>query len=54
MAHALLKPDDVEGWRGVIEDGKVVKDHETVLNEEARERGEEPVDAQPAQNGEGR
>jgi uncharacterized membrane protein len=45
MAHALLKPDDVEGWRGVIEDGKVVKDHETVLNEEARERGEEPSDA---------
>jgi uncharacterized membrane protein len=45
MAHALLNPDDVEGWRGVIEDGKVVKDHETVLNEEARERGEEPSDA---------
>src|SRR6201996_9138765 len=43
MAHALLNPDDIEGWRGVIEDGKVVKDHETVLDEEARERGEEPV-----------
>jgi hypothetical protein len=45
MAHALLNPDDVEGWRGVIEDGEVVKDHETVLDEEARERGEEPADA---------
>jgi hypothetical protein len=44
MAHALLNPDDVEGWRGVIEDSEVVKDHETVLEEEARERGEEPVD----------
>ncbi|HEY6496787.1 MAG TPA: SRPBCC family protein, partial [Trebonia sp.] len=44
MAHALLSPDDVEGWRGVIEDGEVVKDHETVLEEEARERGEEPVE----------
>jgi hypothetical protein len=44
MAHALLSPDDVEGWRGVIEDGEVVKDHETVLDEEARERGEEPAD----------
>jgi uncharacterized membrane protein len=43
MAHALLNPDDVEGWRGVIEDGEVVKDHDTVLDEEARERGEEPV-----------
>jgi uncharacterized membrane protein len=45
MAHALLNPDDVEGWRGVIEEGEVVKDHETVLDEEARERGEEPTDA---------
>jgi len=44
MAHALLNPDDVEGWRGVIEDGEVVKDHETVLDEEARKRGEEPAD----------
>ena len=31
MAHALLNPDDVEGWRGVIEDGQIVKDHETAL-----------------------
>ena len=45
MAHALLNPDEIEGWRGVIEDGEVVKDHETVLEEEARERGEEPADA---------
>ena len=48
MAHALLSPDDVEGWRGVIEHGEVVKDHETVLDEEAHargQRGEEPVDA---------
>jgi hypothetical protein len=44
MAHALLNPDDIEGWRGVIEDGEVVKDHETVLEEEARERGEEPAE----------
>jgi hypothetical protein len=50
-AHALLNPDDIEGWRGVIEDGEVVKDHETVLDEEAgldeeaREREEEPGDA---------
>jgi len=44
MAHALLHPDDVEGWRGTIEDGKVVKDHETALEEEDRERGEGPAD----------
>jgi hypothetical protein len=44
MAHALLNPDDIEGWRGVIEEGEVVKDHETVLDEEARERGDERED----------
>ncbi len=44
MAHALLSPDDVEGWRGLIEEGEVVKDHETALEEESRERGEEPGD----------
>jgi uncharacterized membrane protein len=48
MAHALLNPEDVEGWRGVIEDGEVVKDHETVLDEEARERGEEPTETADA------
>jgi len=48
MAHALLHPDDVEGWRGTIEDGKIVKDHETALDEEARERGEEPADMDEA------
>lgn len=48
MAHALLNPEDVEGWRGVIEDGEVVKDHETVLEEEARERGEEPTETADA------
>ncbi|MGH3245649.1 MAG: SRPBCC family protein [Trebonia sp.] len=44
MAHALLNPDDVEGWRGVIEDGQIVKDHETALEEEGRERDEAPTD----------
>jgi hypothetical protein len=37
MRQVILHPDDVEGWRGVIEDGEVVKDHETALQEE-RER----------------
>jgi Polyketide cyclase / dehydrase and lipid transport len=34
MREVVLHPDDVEGWRGVIEDGEVVKDHETALQEE--------------------
>lgn len=44
MAHALLNPDEIEGWRGVIEDGEVVRDHETAMEEEGHERGEQPRD----------
>lgn len=49
MSHAILSPDDVEGWRGTIEDSRVVKDHETAVQEEqeqeeARQRDEEPGD----------
>ncbi len=47
MTQALQHPDEIEGWRGVIEDGEVVKDHETALREEEeaqdgeRDEGEE-------------
>ncbi|MFI7027110.1 SRPBCC family protein [Microbispora rosea] len=45
MTSALLRPDEIEGWRGEIRDSEVVKDHETALREErereGRERGEE-------------
>jgi uncharacterized membrane protein len=44
MAHAMLNPDEIEGWRGVIEEGEVVKDHETAMQEEDSERGEGPQD----------
>ncbi|HEV3380437.1 MAG TPA: SRPBCC family protein [Trebonia sp.] len=41
MTNTILNPDDIEGWRGAIEDSKVVKDHETALKEEQeRERGD--------------
>src|SRR6202012_6049340 len=36
MSEALLHPDDTEGWPGVIEDGEVVKDHETAVQEEQK------------------
>jgi uncharacterized membrane protein len=44
MAHALLEPDEIEGWRGTIEDGEVVKDHETALQEEQEQNGQQPED----------
>jgi uncharacterized membrane protein len=40
MSELLLHPEDeVEGWRGVIEDGEVVKDHETAVREEEQGGG---------------
>ena len=44
MAHALLNPDDVEGWRGTIEDSEIVKDHETALQEEQERDGDQTAD----------
>jgi uncharacterized membrane protein len=42
MAHAILKPDEIEGWRGEIRDGEVVKSHDEALEEEEeRTRTEE-------------
>jgi len=43
MTNTLLHPDEVEGWRGVIEDSEVVKDHETALREE-QERDDQEQD----------
>jgi uncharacterized membrane protein len=39
MTQTILHPDEVEGWRGEIRDGKVVKDHDTALAEEQEEQG---------------
>ena len=38
MTRTILAPDEVEGWRGVIEDSEVVKTHEEVLEEEQQEQ----------------
>jgi hypothetical protein len=34
MSNTLLNQDEAEGWRGVIEDGEVVKDHDAAVAEE--------------------
>ncbi|WP_030922946.1 SRPBCC family protein, partial [Streptosporangium amethystogenes] len=43
MNQVLLKPDELQGWRGEIRDSKVVKDQETALREEeeAKEQAEQ-------------
>src|SRR6185437_15954210 len=46
MSEAILHPDEVEGWRGVIEDGEVVQEHEPASGAQAqdRESGQEDVE----------
>jgi len=41
MTNAILHPEEIEGWRGVIEDGEVVQDGEAARAEEER-GGDEP------------
>jgi uncharacterized membrane protein len=36
MTNAILHPEEIEGWRGVIEDGEVVQDGEAAPAEEER------------------
>jgi uncharacterized membrane protein len=37
MTSAILHPDEIEGWRGVIEDGEVVQDHDEALEDSGAE-----------------
>jgi len=61
MSEVLLHPDEVEGWRGVIEDGEVVQDHEAALAEDEEQqdgqrngqRGDRRGPARPAAEGRG-
>jgi uncharacterized membrane protein len=41
MTRTILDPDEVEGWRGTIEDGEVVESHEDAVEREEQERADE-------------
>ncbi|MGH3388571.1 MAG: SRPBCC family protein [Actinomadura sp.] len=47
MAHTILQPDEIEGWRGEIRDGEVVKTHEEALEEEALDRKQREAEGEP-------
>ena len=51
MTRTILEPDEVEGWRGVIEDGEVVQTHEEVVEEEEQEQ-QDSEDAEDEEGGE--
>ena len=53
MTRTILDADEVEGWRGRIEDGEVVQSHEEALEEEQQQEdqqgdeGDEEYDEEP-------
>ncbi|MFC8217619.1 SRPBCC family protein [Streptomyces sp. NPDC057362] len=48
----LTDGEDVEGWRGEIRDGEVVKSHEEALEEENTEEAEEPEEFEESEESE--
>ncbi len=40
MTRTILEPDELEGWRGEIRDGEVVRSHEEVVEQEQQDRGD--------------
>jgi uncharacterized membrane protein len=52
MTRTLLDPDEVEGWRGIIEDGEIVKSHDEVVEEEEQEQQEGDEDEYDEEGGE--
>ncbi|TWH66884.1 SRPBCC family protein [Micromonospora olivasterospora] len=55
MTRTVLDPDAVEGWRGEIEDSRVVRDHETAVREERKqEREGEEREGEERARGQGR
>jgi len=41
MTRTILDPDEVEGWRGTIEDGEVVETHDEALEREEQEQDQD-------------
>ena len=41
MTRTILDPDEVEGWRGTVEDGEVVTTHEEALEQEEQEQDDQ-------------
>ncbi|MGC4762641.1 SRPBCC family protein [Micromonospora sp. DT46] len=54
MTRTVLDPDSVQGWRGEIEDSRVVRDHETALREEQEEREKQEREGQEEREQRGR
>ena len=51
MTRTILDPEDVEGWRGTIEDGEVVESHEDAVEREQQEQDEQDQDESGDESG---
>ncbi|MFA1548387.1 SRPBCC family protein [Actinomadura chokoriensis] len=49
MTQTLLNQSEIEGWRGEIRDGEVVKTHEDAVKEESEAAEKEPQDTEAAE-----
>jgi uncharacterized membrane protein len=52
MMNVILNPDEVEGWRGEIEEREVIRTHDEVVEEEQRAAEEEEQENQEGEQGE--
>ncbi|RKN17145.1 SRPBCC family protein [Micromonospora musae] len=52
MTRTVLDPDSVSGWRGEIEDSRVVKDHDTAVREEQEQQQDQEQQDQEREQGE--
>jgi uncharacterized membrane protein len=50
MTRTILDQDEVEGWRGTIEDGEVVQTHEEALEEEEQQSSEQQSDEESGED----
>lgn len=53
MTRALLEPEELDGWRGEIRDGEVVRSHDEVVEDEEREDQDEYAEGEPEDEYEG-
>jgi uncharacterized membrane protein len=52
MTRSILHPEEIEGWRGTIEDGEVVESHEDAVEREEQEEQEQGDEAEDSYEGE--
>ena len=52
MTELLKNPDEVEGWRGEIHEGEVVRSHEEVVEEEEQQQDDQYDESEEPEEGE--